>query len=318
MCDRTNDSSLQKEMYGTTDAGFFGYSHFTGGYPGGQAEYVRIPKGNINLLPIPDEVPDEQALYISDILPTSYHAVVDTGVEKGDIVAIWGLGPIGQCVAKWAKIKGASRVIGIDRVPSRLSFAQEKLGIETINFEEHKDIPSRIRELVGQRGVDVAIDCGTFHEPKTLAHKVQKFLMLETDVPETLNEMLLSVRKMGRCGLIAAYAGLANGVNIGALMEKGIRLIGNGQAPVHLYWHEILDYIKSGEFDPSFVVTHRVPLEDMPALYAAFDKRVDGLEKVIVDTKFTGKFGRRGKGCPPLTRVEEWKADTGSQPQNIN
>lgn len=318
MCDKTNDSSLQKAMYGTTDAGFFGYSHFTGGYAGGQAEYVRVPKGNVNLLPVPDSVPDEQALYLSDILPTSYHAVVDTGVEKGDTVAIWGLGPIGICAAYFAKSKGASRVIGIDSVPFRLSWAAEKLGIETINFKEHKDVPARIRELAGDKGVDVAIDAGSFHEPKTLTHKVQKFLMLETDVPETLNEMLLSVRKMGRCGMIAAYAGYANGVNIGALMEKGIRLIGNGQAPVHLYWKEILEeYLMSGAFDPSIVVTHRVPLEDMPQLYAAFDKRVDGLEKVIVDTKFTEQYGKRGKACPPLTRVDSI-GSTASKPQSIN
>ncbi|KAJ2924063.1 hypothetical protein H1R20_g13030, partial [Candolleomyces eurysporus] len=318
MCDRTNNSSLQQFMYGTRDAGFFGYSHMTGGFAGGQAEYVRVPRGNVNLLPIPDHVPDEQALYLSDILPTSYHAVVDTGVEKGDTVAIWGLGPIGLYAAKWAQIKGASRVIAIDRVPFRLQFAQEKLGIETINFEEHKDIPKRIRELVGEKGVDVAIDCGSFHEPKTLAHKVQKFLMLETDVPETLNEMLLSVRKMGRCGIIAAYAGFANGVNVGALMEKGVRLIGNGQAPVHLYWKEILEeFILSGAFDPTFVLTHRVPLEDMPALYKAFDERVPGLEKVIVDTKFSKEFGKRGKGCPPLSRVGDWKTGT-AKPQGVN
>ncbi|KAF6747523.1 R,R-butanediol dehydrogenase [Ephemerocybe angulata] len=319
MCDRTNDSSLQKAMYGTADAGFFGYSHFTGGYAGGQAEYVRVPKGNVNLLPIPDNVPDEHALYLSDILPTSYHAVVDTGVEKGDTVAIWGLGPIGQCAAYWAKSKGASRVIGIDCVPFRLAFAEEKLGIETINFKEHKDVPKRIREIVGDKGVDVAIDAGTFHEPKSLKHKVQKFMMLETDVPETINEMLVSVRKMGRCGMIAAYAGFANGVNVGALMEKGVRLIGNGQAPVHKYWKEILEeYIMSGAFDPSFIVTHRVPLEDMPRLYAAFDKRAGGVEKVIVDTKWTEQYGVRGKGCPPLSRVADWANTFPAGPESVN
>ncbi|TEB25776.1 GroES-like protein [Coprinellus micaceus] len=259
MCDRTNDSSLQKAMYGTTDAGFFGYSHFTGGYAGGQAEYVRVPKGNVNLLPIPD---------------------------NGDTVAIWGLGPIGLLVAHWAKFKGASRVIGIDRVPERLAFAQEKLNIDTINFSEHKDVPKRIREIVGEKGVD------------TIGHKIQKFLMLETDAPETINEMLIAVRKMGRVGLIAAYAGYANQVNVGALMEKGIRLIGNGQAPVHKYWHEIMQYIQDGQVDPTFVVTHRVPLEDMPGI------RTAGVEKVIVDTKFSESEGVRGKGCPPLTRTQ--------------
>jgi threonine dehydrogenase-like Zn-dependent dehydrogenase len=286
-CDRTNSSSLQNYMYGQRDAGFFGYSHFTGGFPGGQAEYVRVPFGNVNLLPIPDDVSDERALYLSDVLPTSYHSVVDTGVQKGDVVGIWGLGPIGQCAARWALLKGASRVIGIDGVPSRLAFAREKSGIEVIDFKEFTDVPKRIYELV-PRGLDVAIDCGTFHEPKTLLHKAQKTLMLETDVPETINEMLVSVRKMGKCGLIAAYSGFANGVNVGALMEKGVRLIGNGQAPVHKYWEEILnDYIIPKKFDPTFMITHRVPFEDFAKLYRAFDKRLDGVEKVFVQTKFS-------------------------------
>ncbi|KZP31256.1 GroES-like protein [Athelia psychrophila] len=303
-CDRTNSSSLQNMMYGTRDAGFFGYSHFTGGFPGGQAEYVRVPFGNVNLLPIPDNVTDEQAIYLSDVLPTGYHSVVDTGVQEGDVVAIWGLGPIGQCAARWAKFKGASRVIGIDSVPSRLAFAKEKSGIEVIDFTKDTDVPKKLMELV-PGGVDVSLDCGTFHEPKSIVHKVQKALMLETDVPETINEMLLATRKMGRCGIIAAYAGFANGVNVGALMEKGIRLIGNGQAPVHKYWEEILGFIQEGKFDPTFMITHRVPLEDTAKLYSAFDKRKAGVEKVFVETKFSAP---PSAGCPTLTRVDDWPA----------
>ncbi|THU98140.1 GroES-like protein [Dendrothele bispora CBS 962.96] len=301
-CDRTNNSSLQNYMYGQRDAGFFGYSHFTGGFPGGQAEYTRVPFGEVNLLPIPDNVPDEKALYLSDILPTSYHTVVDTGVNKGDVVGVWGLGPIGLCAAKWAFLKGASRVIGIDRVPTRLEMAK-KNGLEIIDFSKHSDVTKAIYEIC-PRGLDVALDCGTFHEPKTLLHKVQKAAMLETDVPETINEMIVSVRKMGRCGIIAAYAGFANGVNVGALMEKGVRLIGNGQAPVHRYWEEILnDYIIPNKFDPTFVLTHRVPLDDMDKLYKAFDNRVDGVEKVFVQTKFSDP---PSEGCPKLSRVDEW------------
>jgi threonine dehydrogenase-like Zn-dependent dehydrogenase len=301
-CDNTNNSSLQKAMYGTRDGGFFGYSHFTGGFPGGQAEYVRVPKGNVNLLPIPDNITDEQAIYISDILPTSYHTVVDTGIEDGDVVGIWGLGPIGMCAARWAQLKGAKRIIGIDPVSSRLKFAQEKLGIEVLDFKQERDIPKKLHEIV-PGGLDVALDCGTFHEPKTLLHKIQKKLMLETDVPEILNEALVSVRNRGRIGIIAAYAGTTNGFNVGALMEKGIRLIGNGQAPVHLYWHEILnDYIATGKFDPTFVITHRFPLEDMPKLYAAFDERKAGLEKVFVETKFSAP---PMTGCPKTTRVDD-------------
>ncbi|KAI6005296.1 GroES-like protein [Pisolithus orientalis] len=303
-CDKTCSSSLQNYLYGERDAGFFGYSHFAGGFPGGQAEYVRVPLGEVNLLPIPDDVPDEKALYLSDVLPTSYHSIVDTGVEEGDTVAVWGLGPIGQCVARWAKLKGASRVICIDEVAARLEMASSG-GFEVVDFSKEKNIPKKLRELV-PGGLDVAIDCSTFHAPKTLLHKGLKLLMLETDVPEVVNEMIVSVRKMGRCGLIAAYAGFTNGFNIGALMEKGVRFIGNGQAPVHKYWEELLhDYIRPGEFDPRFMITHRVPLEDMAKLYAAFDKRVGGVVKVFVETKFSSL---PSEGCPKATRVTDWKA----------
>ncbi|EMD42179.1 hypothetical protein CERSUDRAFT_110723 [Gelatoporia subvermispora B] len=301
-CDRTNPSSLMNSMYGHRDAGFFGYSHFTGGFAGGQAEYVRVPKGNVNLLPIPDDIPDEKALYLSDVLPTSYHCVVDTGVKEGDVVGVWGLGPIGQCAARWAKLKGASRVIGIDRIPERLAFARDA-GIETIDFSQHTDVVKRIQEIC-PGGLDVALDCGTFHQPKTMLHKVEKALMLETDVSEIANEMITSVKKMGRCGVIAAYAGYTNHFNIGALMEKGIRFIGNGQAPVHMYWKEILnDYIIPGKFDPTFMITHRVPIDDFPKLYQAFDKRVAGVEKVFVETQFSKAAA---PGCPLTSRVDDW------------
>ncbi|KZT72752.1 GroES-like protein [Daedalea quercina L-15889] len=304
-CDRTNPSSLQNAMYGHRDAGFFGYSHFTGGFPGGQAEYVRVPKGNVNLLPIPEGIPDEKALYLSDVLPTSYHAVFDTGVTQGDVVGVWGLGPIGQCVAKWALAKGAKRVIGVDRIPERLAFARDKLGIETIDFSQYTDVVKRFQEVV-PGGLDVAIDAGTFHQPKSIIHKVEKALMLETDVSEIVNEMIMSVKKGGRCGIIAAYAGYTNHFNIGALMEKGVRLIGNGQAPVHKYWEEILhDWIIPGKFDPTFMITHRVPIDDFPKLYEAFDKREGGVEKVFVETKFSNP---PTPGLPITTRVSEWSS----------
>jgi len=302
MCERTNSSSLMQTMYGARDAGFFGYSHFTGGFPGGQAEYVRVPFGEVNCLPIPDDVSDEEAIYLSDVLPTSYHCVVDTGVTEGDTVAIWGLGPIGLSCAKWCQLKGAKRVIGIDGVPFRLQYAQEKLGIETVNFHDFKDIPKKLLEMV-PGGLDKCLDAGTFHEPKTLLHKAQKALMLETDVPETANEMIVSCRKMGSCGLIAVYAGFTNNFNIGALMEKGIRFIGNGQAPVHKYWEEILnDYIRTGKFDIKLILTHRFPIEEIDALYAKFDERVPSLMKPFVATRFSDP---PKAGYPTLTHVDQ-------------
>ncbi|KAL7409208.1 GroES-like protein [Mrakia frigida] len=304
-CDRTNNSTLMKTMYGQRDAGFFGYSHFTGGFPGGQAEYVKVPFGDVNCLKIPDSVSDEKALYLSDVLPTSYHAVVDTEVGEGDIVGVWGAGPIGQCSIKWALLKGAKKVVVIDLVQDRIDFAIKESGSDKVvgvNASGGKNVVEEILKLYPD-GLDVALDCGTFHEPKTLLHKVQKTLMLETDVPETINECILAVRKRGRVGIIAAYSAYANGVAIGALMEKGVRLQGNGQAPVHLYWEEILhDYIMTGKFDPTFMISHRVPLEDFKELYDKFDKRVGGIQKVFVETRFSNP---PSAGCPKTTRAKD-------------
>ncbi|XAO27185.1 hypothetical protein I312_106027 [Cryptococcus bacillisporus CA1280] len=281
----TNDSSVSGNMWGQRDSAFFGYGHLTGGWPGGQAEYVRVPFGEVNCLKVPAEVPDEQALYLSDILPTSYHAVVDTGVQKGDIVGIWGLGPIGICCVKWALLKGASKVYAIDTNPTRLALARS-FGPEVITVDfKAEDVKKRIHGEVPQ-GLDVCIDATTFHEPKTILHKVEKALMLETDVSETPNEMIWLVKKMGRVGLIGVYSAYTNHFNIGALMEKGVRFIGNGQAPVHLYWEEILhDYVMTGKFDT---------------------KRVAGVEKVFVQTKASAP---PTKGFPPLSKVTDW-ADT--------
>ena len=189
------------------------------------------------------------------------------------------------CV-QWALIKGASKVYAIDKIPSRLATAKRtKQGkVITIDFSA-EDVTKKIQGEVPS-GLDVCIDATTFHEPKTLLHKVEKALMLETDVSETPNEMIFLCKKFGRVGLIGVYSGYTNHFNIGALMEKGIRFIGNGQAPVHLYWHEILsEYIMTGKFDVQSLVSHRVDIEDFPELYKQFDKRVAGVEKVFVQTK---------------------------------
>lgn len=307
MCERTNNSSLMASMYGQRMAGFFGYGHMTGGFPGGQSEYVRVPFGEVNCLKVPAGVSDEQVLFLSDILPTSYHAIVDTRVEEGDVVGVWGLGPIGLCCVKWALLKGASKVYAMDNVPARLAMAKEAgANVIPVDFKS-QDVTKFIQgEVPG--GLDVAIDATSFHEPKTLLHKVEKALMLETDVSETPNEMIFLVKKFGRIGLIGVYSGYTNHFNIGALMEKGVRFIGNGQAPVHLYWHEILnDYIIPGKFDIGSIVSHRVALEEFPELYNAFDKRFAGVEKVFVTTAASEPAG---KGFPQLSKVGDWAQET--------
>lgn len=194
MCDTTNKSSVMNALYGHRIAGIFGYSHFAGGFMGGQAEYVRVPFADTNLLPIPDGVPDERALYLSDIVPTSYHACKRAKINKGDVVGIWGLGPIGLLCAHWCQLMGAQRIVGIDHVPERLEFAKQELKIETINFDEANPV-DKVHELV-PGGLDKSIDCAGFRYAKGILHKVERAVGLETDTSEMLNEQIKCVKKV--------------------------------------------------------------------------------------------------------------------------
>ena len=285
MCDRTNSSALQEKLYGKPFAGLFGYSHFAGGYAGGQAEYVRVPFGDVNLLKIPDSVPNEKALYLSDIVPTSYHATVCAEVKKGKSVAIWGLGPVGLLACKWSKLEGARRVIAIDQVPERLALARD-IGCDTIDFSGKKDVVSAIYELEPQ-GVDCCIDAAAFRYTKTLLQSAERLVGLETDSSEIANETLRAVRKFGTVAIVADYAAMTNQFLIGALMEKGITYRGCGQAPVQKYWHQLLEKIRTGEFDPTIVLTHRFSIEEFSNLYEAFDKKKHGIMKTYVQTRFS-------------------------------
>lgn len=295
-------------MYGGRTAGMFGYSHFTGGFAGGQSEYTRVPYGDVNLLPLPDDVPDEEGLFLSDVLCTSWHAVVDTGVKKGDVVAIWGGGPIGQMAADFSLLNGASKVIIIDQ-NWRLDFIKERYpNIETIDFStlgKGESVTSVLKKMCNDRGPDVSIECAAGEYAKGWAHYFEMMLGLETDTSELVNEMIASTRNFGRCGITGVYVGFVstailpnymdkhtdrlqtNHFNIGSLMERGIRLIGNGQAPVHLYWESLLKMIQDKQIKPLKMVTHRVDLEDLDKVYYAFDKKEDGMQKVFVQTKFS-------------------------------
>jgi len=300
MCDTTNNSSVMNEMYGHRFAGLFGYGHFSGGFAGGQSEYVRVPFADTNLLKIPDDVPDEKALYLSDIVCTSYHSAVEAKIEEGDVVGIWGLGPIGLFVAKWAQLMGAKRVIGIDCVPDRLNFAKEKLGIEVLNFNEEDTVKGMQERVPG--GINKAIDCAAFRYAKGLVHRVERAVGLETDTSETVNEMILLVKKFGTIVLIADYAGYCNHFNIGAVMEKGLRFIGGGQAPVQKYWDNLLkNYIQTGLFDPTMILTHRFSLDEFPEVYKAFNNKEQGIIKCFIETKHSFP---PAPGMPKLTSVK--------------
>jgi len=303
-CDRTNSDMLQNALYGHRTAGVFGYSHLTGGFAGGQTEYVRVPYGDVNLLKLPNDVPDEKGLYLSDVLCTSYHCVVDTGVQKGDTVAIWGMGPIGLMAAFFAFQKGASRVIGIDK-NWRLEWCKSKLPkleiLDFSNLPKGSSVSTELRKMV-EHGVDCALECAAGEYAKGWGHKIEMALGLETDSSETLNEMIASVKKFGRIGITGVYAGYTNHFNIGAVMELGIRVIGNGQAPVQKYWEELLKQIQSGQLDPTIMLSHRIELEDVAKAYRVFDAKEDGMMKVFVQTKFSDK---PATGTPALTKLKD-------------
>lgn len=301
-CEKTNSNTIENGMYGGRTAGMFGYSHFTGGFAGGQAEYTRVPYGDVNLLKLPDDVPDEKGLYLSDVISTSWNCVVDTGVKEGDVVAVWGAGPIGQMAAEFSFLQGASRVIVIDS-NWRLDYMKEKYPrVETVDFSQLKGtkaVVAKMKEMTNNRGPDVALECVAGEYPKGWFHAAQITLGLETDTSEILNEMIESVRNFGRVGITGVYVGYTNNFNIGSLMERGIRFIGNGQAPVHLYWEDLLKRIQSGEIDPLKMVTHRVDMEDLAKVYYKFDKKEDHMQKVYVQTKFSAP---PCAGSPALTR----------------
>jgi len=301
-CEKTNASKLNAKMYAGRLSGIFGYSHFVGGYAGGQAEYVRVPLADNNLLKLPDSVPDEKGLYLSDILPTSYHAVNYTGVKEGDNVAIWGLGPIGFMACYWAKKRGANRVIGIDN-NWRTEYAKAKIpGVETINYEllnKDETVPTRVHKMV-PGGVDISIDATGGEYGKGFVHKVELATGMEQDTSEMVNEAIYSTRKFGKVGIIADYVGFTNHFNIGALMELGITLVGCGQSPVQRYWKELLEMVESGDADPTIMLTHRIRIDDIAKAYTLQEKRAEGWVKCFVETRFSAK---RAEGTPELAHL---------------
>ncbi|KAH6842202.1 chaperonin 10-like protein [Chaetomium sp. MPI-CAGE-AT-0009] len=311
-CEKTNSNRTAKAMYGSQSAGFFGYSHFTGGFAGGQAEYVRVPIADANLLEIPDNVPDEKALYLSDVLPTAYNAIKDTGVYPDDQIAIFGAGPIGQMAGVFALGEGASKVIFVDTEP-RLSAiskrwpAEHKDKLEIIDYKKlsfgatnKETVVSKLKEMCGGRGPDVAIECAAGEYAKGWMHWLEMSLGAETDTSEILNEMIEGVRNYGRAGVTGVYVGYTNHFNVGSLMQRGIRLIGNGQAPVMKYWEGLLSKIQQGDLDPTQMLSHRFRIDDIDKVYYKFDSKDDNIQKVFVETRFSFP---RAEGTPELTTV---------------
>lgn len=283
-CENTNPSEIMETLYGHRSAGIYGYSHLTGGYWGGQAEYVRVIHPDCNTLKVPATLTDEQALFLSDIVCTGYHATELGSVKPGQTVAIWGQGPVGLMATMWSKFRGAGKIIVLDGNPERLELARSRFGALTINYRNEKSI-DRLWELA-PGGPDVCIDATGFRFSKGLLHKVMRATMMETDTPETLYDCIKVCRKYGIVSVVADYYNFANAFPIGPLMEKGLSLR-CGQATAQRYWHDLIKHIESGEVDPTFLITHRMPLEEIDKAYDMFDKKKDEMIKVFITTKFS-------------------------------
>jgi threonine dehydrogenase-like Zn-dependent dehydrogenase len=256
-----------------------------GGYAGGQAEYARVPFADVGPLRVPEELTDEQVLFLSDIFPTGYMAAEACGIQPGDIIAVWGCGPVGQFAIKSAYLLGAERVIAIDRFPYRLRMARERAGAaETINYEE-VDVYDALKEVTGGRGPDACIDAVGMegHAPgiQGAYDKVKTAMMLETDRPVALRQAIMACRSGGTISVAGVYGGFIDKFPMGAIVNRALT-IRSGQTHVHRYMRPLLDRIQNGEIDPSFVVTHRMPLEDAPEGFELFLNKEDECMKVVL------------------------------------
>jgi threonine dehydrogenase-like Zn-dependent dehydrogenase len=286
LCDNSNpNEEIAREAMGHSPAGLFGYSHMLGGYSGGQAEYLRVPFADVGPIKVPDSLPDEQVLFLSDIFPTGYMAAENAQIEPGDTVAIWGCGPVAQFAIQSAWMFGAGRVIAIDRVPERLAMAEKYGRGETINFDKEK-VYDRLQEMTGGRGPDRCIDAvgAEAHAGGSLdavIDKAKASMMLGTDRPHVLREAIMCCRKGGTLSIPGVYIGLLDKIPFGALMNKGLT-VKTGQTHTHRYLAPLLAKIEAGEIDPSFVITHRLPLEEGPDAYKTFRDKKDGCIKVVL------------------------------------
>jgi threonine dehydrogenase-like Zn-dependent dehydrogenase len=288
-CDNTNPKPyLGEAMFGQSTAGVFGYSHLTGGYAGGQAEYLRVPLADVNLQKMPEDFTDLQLVFLSDIYPTGYMAAEQCNIQSDDTVAVWGCGPVGQFTIRSAMLLGAAQVIAIDdrhKVPERLEMA-EKAGAITIDMHDEY-VYDRLLDLTAGIGPDVCIDAvgmeaHGYRMIENIYDKVKTNLFMETDRPHAVRQAIQCCRKGGTVSIPGVYGGWSDKIPLGALMNKGLT-IKTGQTHVHKYVPQLLDLIRAGRIDPSFVVTHRLPLSEAPYAYDIFRNKKDGCIKVVLD-----------------------------------
>jgi threonine dehydrogenase-like Zn-dependent dehydrogenase len=284
LCENSNPNAwIAERFFGHSPAGIFGYSHLTGGFAGGQAEYARVPFADVGTVKIENGLSDEQVLFLSDIFPTGYMAAENCNIERGDTVAIWGCGPVGQFAIRSAFLLGAERVLAIDRLPERLQMARDG-GAETINYEE-ADVYDLLMQQTGGRGPDSCMDAVGLeaHMPGPWHYydRVKQAMMLESDRPIALREAILACRNGGTVSVPGVYGGLIDKMPMGAVMNKALT-IKTGQTHTQRYLRPLLKRIKNGEIDPSFVITHRMKLADAAHGFSTFNRKQDGCIKIVM------------------------------------
>jgi threonine dehydrogenase-like Zn-dependent dehydrogenase len=286
VCENSNPNAwIAEKLLGHSPAGVYGYSHMLGGFAGGQAEYARVPFADVGPLKVPEELTDEQVLFLSDIFPTGYMGAEMCDIEPGDVIAVWGAGPVGLFAIASAYLLGAERVIAIDRFEYRLQMARDRAGAaETINYER-VDVRESLLEMTGGRGPDKCIDAVGMeahgHAAVYAYDRAKQALMLETDRPIALREAILNCRNGGVVSVIGVYGGFIDKFPMGSVMNRSLT-IRSGQCHVQRYMKPLLERVQNGEIDPSFVITHRLPLDQAPRGYDMFLKKEDNCEKVVL------------------------------------
>jgi threonine dehydrogenase-like Zn-dependent dehydrogenase len=285
LCENSNPNAwMAEKLWSYSPCGIFGYSHMLGGYAGGQAEYARVPFADIGPIKVPDNLSDEQVLFLSDIFPTGYMAAENCSIQPGDVVAVWGCGPVGQFAIKSAYLLGAERVIAIDRFEYRMRIARERAGAETINYEE-VNVHEALLDMTGGRGPDACIDAVGLegHAPGMMGayDRVKQATMMESDRPPALRQAIMECRSGGTVSVAGVYGGLIDKFPMGVIVNRSLT-VKSGQTHVQRYMRPLLKRIENGEIDPSFVITHRLRLEDAPSGFTMFNNKQDNCLKVVL------------------------------------
>jgi threonine dehydrogenase-like Zn-dependent dehydrogenase len=287
LCENSNpNANIAEALHGHSPSGIFGYTHMLGGYAGGQAEYARVPFADVGPIKIESDLPDESVLFLSDIFPTGYMGADMCDIKGGDIVAVWGAGPVGQFAIASAFLLGAERVIAIDQYDYRLEMAREKCGAETINFQESEDVVEELKDMTGGRGPDacieaVGMEADHHHGLVHMYDRARQAARMTTERPHALREAIMACRSGGVVSIVGVFGGFMDKFPIGTVLNRSLT-IKAGQCHVHKYLRPLLDRIEKGEIDPAFVITHKLPLDSAPDGYETFKHKQDDCMKVVL------------------------------------